>query len=159
MFEHFSEQQHSEHARHNRFLPSLFSIITSSTLSTNIVSCGVTAHGPDQTAITNSCTNVTKGLLVASPLFNWKFRPEKLLHMKTWYHAWYLWSTSSLPTISRNILSSQYTPRRTVYRRLRSGSSRLDHNYVLENVFLFFSLTQDWQWSLKWQGFLQSQPR
>src|SRR6218665_2048448 len=59
--------QHSEHARHNRFLPSLFSII-SSTLSTNIGSCGVKAHGPDQTAIAHSCENVTKALLIASPL-------------------------------------------------------------------------------------------
>src|SRR6218665_3503385 len=46
---------------------SLFSIITSSTLSTNIGSCGVKAHGPDQTAIAHSCENVTKALLIASP--------------------------------------------------------------------------------------------
>src|SRR6218665_977094 len=34
--------------------------------------------------------------------------------------------------------SIRYTSRRAVYRRLRSGSSRLNHNYGLENVFLFF---------------------
>jgi len=37
-------------------------------LSTNIGSCDVKAHGPDQTAIAHSCKNVTKALIIASPL-------------------------------------------------------------------------------------------
>ena len=63
--------QHCEYARHNIFLPSLFSITTGSTLSINIVRCvchGVKARGPGQTAIAHSCANATKALLVASPL-------------------------------------------------------------------------------------------
>src|SRR6218665_639850 len=69
------------HVTHNRFFPRLFSIIASSTLSTNIVSCSVRAHGLDQTAIADSCTNVTKALLVAYQLevSAWEVVPHESL--------------------------------------------------------------------------------
>src|SRR6218665_917335 len=76
MCEHFSDHKHCAHARHNRILPSLVAIITSSTFSPNIGSCGVKSHGPDQTPLLHNCNKSM--MLVASPLsmgsFNLKSR-------------------------------------------------------------------------------------